>query len=65
LQLSRANSSAHAELLSIEMRGSEGGKGGRDGNLAEVAALVHDTAQAIVLGGLAGARSVKTSLRRY
>src|SRR5438445_13439441 len=61
-QLSRANSSAHAELFLIDMLpvSAIGLKmvAAENLNLVEVAALVGDTARATMLGALMGGRSL-------
>jgi DNA-binding transcriptional ArsR family regulator len=59
-QLSRANSSAHAELFTIELLAVSalGLKMVAAANLVEVAALVGDTARATMLNALMGGQSL-------
>jgi DNA-binding transcriptional ArsR family regulator len=59
-QLSRANSSAHAELFSIDMLpvSAIGLRMVAAANLVEVAALVGDTARATILSALMGGQSL-------
>jgi hypothetical protein len=59
-QLSRANSSAHAELLSVDMLpiSAIGLMMVAAANLVEVAALVGDTARATMLNALMGGQSL-------
>src|SRR5262245_66583974 len=59
-QLSRANSSAHVELFSIDMAPISAIGSGMvaAANLVEVAALVGDTARATMLNALMGGQSL-------
>jgi hypothetical protein len=65
--LSRANSSAHAELLSIDMLAVSaiGLRMVAAANLVEVAALVDDTARATMLNALMGGQSLTATELAY
>src|SRR5262245_65393863 len=66
-QLSRANSSVHAELLSIDMLpvSAIGLRMVAAANLVEVAALVGDTARATMLNALMGGQSLTATELAY
>src|SRR3954470_20924025 len=66
-QLSRANSSAHAELFSIDMLpvSAIGLRMVAAANLVEVAALVGDTARATMLNALMGGQSLTATELAY
>jgi DNA-binding transcriptional ArsR family regulator len=66
-QLSRANSSAHAELFSIDMLpvSAIGLRMVVAANLVEVAALVGDTARATMLNALMGGQSLTATELAY
>src|SRR5215472_15485788 len=66
-QLSRANSSAHAELFSIDMLpvSAIGLRMVAAANLVEVAALVGDTARATMLSALMGGQSLTATELAY
>src|SRR5438128_11628463 len=66
-QLSRANSSAHAELFSIDVLpvAAIGLRMVAAANLVEVAALVGDTARATMLNALMGGQSLTATELAY
>src|SRR6266478_7708818 len=66
-QLSRANSSAYAELSSVDMLpvSAIGLRMVVDANLVEVAALVGDTARATMLAALMGGQSLTATELAY
>jgi hypothetical protein len=66
-QLSRANSSAHGELFSIDMLpvSAIGLRMVAAANLVEVAALVGDTARATMLSALMGGQSLTATELAY